>query len=82
MEPRYGNNHALAESGGGGGNGVGGGNGGGDYYGGERDSGIDSRPGRGTRLLHREEAQSDTKPELLPNPAAQAHYRVLESLKG
>ena len=30
--------------------------GGGDYYGNESDSGIDSRPGRGTRLLHREEA--------------------------
>ena len=38
-EPRYGN-------GGNAGNG-------GDYYGNESDSGIDSRPGRGTRLLHR-----------------------------
>ena len=37
-EPRYGNGN--------------GGNGG-DYYGNESDSGIDSRPGRGTRLLHR-----------------------------
>ena len=33
--------------------GNGNGGNGGDYYGNESDSGIDSRPGRGTRLLHR-----------------------------
>lgn len=60
-EPRYGN-------GGSGGNG-------GDYYGNESDSGIDSRPGRGTRLLHRMAADPGRYGGLRGGGGYAAHHR-------